>query len=145
MLFDHCADCRRCCHVEAGFPSLEVTLTRNEKKSLGSVCIQGNCQHLGAQGCSLGDSKPFGCTLYPLSYDPDSKKIYYDTDCPLMPEYIRQLRDEHSEASSHLASCKQEIARLEKSDSAFLKGNFDVDMDYFELKRLPVPSHVKGG
>jgi hypothetical protein len=62
-----------------------------------------------------------------------------------MPEYIRQLKDEQSEASSHLARCKQEIARLEKSDSAFLKGNFDIDSDYFELKRLPVPSHVKGG
>jgi hypothetical protein len=144
MPFDHCAECRRCCYIEQGYPSLEISLTAKEQRKFGSICIETECPNLGPTGCTLGDDKPFSCKLYPLSYDPATRQIYYDTDCPLMPEYIRQLKDQQSEASSHLASCTQEIARLEKSDSAFLKGNFDVDMDYFELKRLPVPSHVKG-
>ena len=55
MLFDHCATCQRCCHVDPGFPPLEVTLTREEKKGLGSVCIENSCEHLGDAGCTLGD------------------------------------------------------------------------------------------
>jgi hypothetical protein len=31
-----------------------------------------------------------------------------------------------------------EIKRLHKNDSQFLKNNFAVDIDYFELKKLPV-------
>ncbi len=145
MPFDHCAECRRCCYIEQGYPPLEISLTKTETRRFGSVCIETNCPHLGSAGCTLGEKKPFSCKLYPLSYDPAGKKIFYDTDCPLMPEYIRQLKDEHSEASRHLASCKQEIARLEKSDSAFLSGNFAIDSDYFELKRLPLPRIAKGG
>ncbi len=144
MPFDHCAECRRCCYIEQGYPSLEISLTKKEKSQYGSICIETQCTHLGPSGCTLGEDKPFSCKLYPLSYDPESKKVYYDTDCPLMPEYIRQLKDESSEASKHLASCKQEFARLEKSDRAFLKGNFDIDSDYFDLKRLPLPRIAKG-
>ncbi len=139
MPFDHCAECRRCCYIEQGYPPLEISLTKNERRRFGSLCIETQCTHLGQTGCTLGDDKPFSCKLYPLSYDPDSQKIYYDTDCPLMPEYIRQLKEKNSEASQHLAACKKEFARLEKSDAAFLKGNFEVDSDYFELKRLPLP------
>ena len=145
MPFDHCAECRRCCDIEQGYPSLEISLTKKETQRYGSICIETQCIHLGPAGCTLGDDKPFSCKLYPLSYDPDSKKIYYDTDCPLMPEYIRQLKDQHSEASQHLAACKKEFARLEKSDAAFLKGNFEVDSDYFDLKRLPVSRIAKEG
>ena len=145
MPFDHCAECRRCCYIEQGYPSLEISLTKKEKRRYGSVCIETQCTYLGPTGCTLGDDKPFSCKLYPLSYDPDAKKIYYDTDCPLMPEYIRQLKDKSSEASKHLASCKKEFARLEKSDAAFLKGNFEIDSDYFDLKRLPVPRIAKEG
>ncbi len=139
MPFDHCAECRRCCYIEQGYPPLEISLTKNERRRFGSLCIETQCTHLGQTGCTLGDDKPFSCKLYPLSYDPDSQKIYYDTDCPLMPEYIRQLKEKNSKASQHLAACKKEFARLEKSDAAFLKGNFEVDSDYFELKRLPLP------
>ena len=145
MPFDHCAECRRCCYIEQGYPSLEISLTKKEKRQFGSICIETQCTHLGQTGCTLGDDKPFSCKLYPLSYDPDSQKIYYDTDCPLMPEYSRQLKDKGREASQHLAACKKEFARLEKSDAAFLKGNFEIDSDYFELKRLPVPRIAKEG
>lgn len=145
MPFDHCAECRRCCYIEQGYPSLEISLTKHERRRFGSLCIETHCTHLGQTGCTLGDDKPFSCKLYPLSYDPDSQKIYYDTDCPLMPEYIRQLKEKNSEASQHLAACKKEFARLEKSDAAFLKGNFEVDSDYFELKRLPLPRLAKEG
>jgi hypothetical protein len=59
-----------------------------------------------------------------------------------MPEYVRQLKDAKSEASRHLASCKKEIVRLEKSDHKFLENNFEIDSDYFDLKRLPIaPLH----
>jgi Fe-S-cluster containining protein len=84
MPFDHCAECRRCCFVEAGYPALEITLTKKEKKDLGSVCIETNCVHLGPVGCTLGERKPFSCTLYPLAYNPTRREIYYDTDCPVM-------------------------------------------------------------
>ena len=137
MPFDHCAICRRCCFVEAGYPALEITLTKKEKKDLGSVCIESDCIHLGLVGCTLGDSRPFSCKLYPLAYNPTRREIYYDTECPVMPEYIRQLEDSASEASKHLAGCKSELIKLEKTDSRFLKNNFEIDSDYFDLKRLP--------
>ncbi len=137
MPFDHCAICRRCCFVEAGYPALEITLTKKEKKDLGSVCIESDCIHLGPVGCSLGDSRPFSCKLYPLAYNPTRREIYYDTECPVMLEYIRQLEDSASEASKHLADCKSELIKLEKTDSRFLKNNFEIDSDYFDLKRLP--------
>ncbi len=138
MPFDHCAECRRCCFVEQGYPPLEISLTKKDKKNYGSICIETNCPQLGPQGCTLGDAKPFSCKLYPLAYNPVAKQMFYDVDCPLMPEYIRQLKDVESEASQHLASCKKEIAELEKTDGKFLKSNFAVDSDYFELKRLPI-------
>ena len=142
MPFDHCAECRRCCFVEADYPPLEITLTQKEKKKYGSICIETDCPNLGTTGCVLGDTKPFSCKLYPLAYNPASKTVHYDKDCPLMPEYVRQLKDAKSEASRHLASCKKEIVRLEKSDPGFLENNFEIDSDYFDLKKLPIaPLH----
>lgn len=138
MPFDHCAECRRCCYVEQDYPPLEISLTRNEKKKFGGICIETQCPNLGSSGCTLGDDKPFSCTLYPLAYDPEARSFYYDTECPLMPEYIRQLKKADSEAARHLAACKKEIARLEKSDSRFLTGNFAIDADYFDLRKLPI-------
>ncbi len=144
MPFDHCAECRRCCYVEQGYPPLEISLTRNEKKKFGGICIETNCPNLGPAGCTLGDQKPFSCTLYPLAYNPDTSNFYYDIECPLMPEYIKQLKKEDSEAARHLAACKQEIARLENSDSRFLASNFAIDSDYFDLKKLPIPRLGEG-
>ncbi len=144
MPFDHCAECRRCCYVEQGYPPLEISLTRSEKKRLGGICIETDCPSLGPTGCTLGDDKPFSCKLYPLAYDPAARQYYYDVDCPLMPEYIRQLKKEHSEASLHLAACRQEIARLEQADGKYLAGNFAIDSDYFDLKRLPGQRFAEG-
>ena len=137
MLFDHCSVCKQCCHIEPGYPALEVTLTQSETSRLGSVCIDRRCQHLAPTGCELGADKPFGCTLYPLSYNPVARNFHYDTECPLMPEYIRQLGDPSSEARAHLKSVTATIRRLEKTDPAFLATNFEIDTDYFELKKLP--------
>ncbi len=136
MLFDHCAECQRCCNVESGYPPLEITLTQREEKKLGSICIQIKCDHLGSNGCMLGDDKPFGCTLYPLSYNPQKQNFYFDADCPLMDVYIQGLADSQSEASAHLAKVSAGVAKLELSDPVFLQQNFEVDKSYFDLKKI---------
>jgi Fe-S-cluster containining protein len=137
VLFDQCAECQRCCRVDPGFPSLEISLTHQESKRLGSVCIDETCQHLGNKGCTMGEDKPFSCRLYPLSYNPKSKNFWYDVECPLMPQYIAQLKDAASEASAHLSFVMQEIQQLSKIDPDFLATNYEIDVDYFELKKLP--------
>jgi Fe-S-cluster containining protein len=138
MLFDHCAQCQRCCHVDEDYPPLEVTLTRQEKKIYGSVCIETRCDHLGPVGCNLGEAKPVSCKLYPLSYEPQSRSFHFDVECPLMPAYFAQLDNPASEASLHLATMAHLIQGLEKSDQAFLATNHAIDADYFELEALPV-------
>jgi hypothetical protein len=138
MPFERCAECRLCCHVEAGYPPLEVTLTAKEKTNFGSLCIETNCENLGAAGCTLGESKPFSCKLYPLSYNPVAKRFHYDRDCPLMPDYIDQLSNPKSVASMHLNEVRQEIKDLEEKDPDFLKTNHAVDVDYFNLEKLPI-------
>jgi len=138
MLFDHCAQCQRCCHVDEDYPPLEVTLTRQEKKIYGSVCIETRCEHLGPVGCYLGEAKPVSCKLYPLSYEPQTRSFHFDVECPLMPAYFAQLDNPASEASLHLSTMSHLIQGLEKTDAAFLLNNHAVDLDYFELMALPV-------
>ena len=137
MLFDHCAQCQQCCRIDAGHPPLDVSLTASETTRLGSVCIEDNCTNLGPQGCVLDQDKPFGCTLYPLSYNPHSRDFFYDSECPLMPTYIAQLADTSSEASQHLHQMRQTIAVLEQEEPDFLLHNHMVDIDYFDLLKLP--------
>jgi Fe-S-cluster containining protein len=136
VLFDHCAQCQRCCNVEPGYPSLEITLTQKEEKKFGSICIQTQCNHLGNTGCTLGEEKPFGCSLYPLSYNPKKQKFYFDADCPLMDIYVNSLGDSDSEASAHLAKVSKTVAKLEVSDPVFLQQNYEVDKAYFDLKKI---------
>ena len=138
MLFDHCAQCQRCCHVDEDYPPLEVTLTRQEKKVYGSVCIETRCEHLGPVGCNLGEAKPVSCKLYPLSYAPQTRSFHFDVECPLKDAYFAQLADPGSEASLHLSKMTQAIQALEKSDKAFLATNYAIDVDYFELEALPL-------
>ncbi len=137
MLFDHCAECRRCCNTEQGQAPLEITLTATENVRIGEFCVDGNCQYLGNEGCTLGPQKPFSCTLYPLSYNPKSRHFSFDTECPLMPTYFEQLASPKSEASKHLAQVTKEIQKLEKTDPEFLQTNHEIDIDYFDLKKLP--------
>lgn len=136
MLFDHCAQCQRCCHVDPGFPALEVTLTVVEKQRLGSVCIETRCTHLGIAGCTLEEEKPLSCKLYPLAFNPKKRRFLFDTDCPLMPEYQQQLDDPKSDASAHLARMQKEVAILATTDPYFLQANYEVDAYYFDLKPL---------
>ena len=140
MLFDQCAKCQQCCHIEPGYPPLDITLSALEQKRLHTICIKTQCPYLGPKGCKLGPDKPFSCQLYPLSYNPVRKTFHYDTDCPLKPEYISQLSDAKSEASVHLDKMKNMITVLQKQDANFLKMNHAIDVDYFELKRLPQSS-----
>jgi len=137
VLFDHCAECQRCCNVESGYPPLDITLTQTEQKKLGSVCIETRCEHLGPSGCNMGDDKPFGCNLYPLSYNPKNKSFYFDTDCPLMDDYMRDLKVTDSDASMHLSRMHTGIVKLEQSDPQFLLRNHAVDKTYFDLKKIP--------
>ena len=84
----------------------------------------------------MGDTKPFSCQLYPLSFNPKTSAFFFDADCPLMPEYHRQLQDEASEASAHLAMMSAELKRLARVDPGFLRKNFRIDKDYFDLEPL---------
>ena len=74
--------------------------------------------------------------LYPLSFNPKTNAFLFDADCPLMPEYQRQLQDEGSEASAHLGLMSTELKRLAKADPGFLRKNFRIDTDYFDLQPL---------
>jgi Fe-S-cluster containining protein len=135
--FHHCAECQRCCNVDPAYPPLEITLTAKEQNSMGDLCLHGDCEYLGPNGCVSGEAKPFSCKLYPLAYNPKSKIFYYDVECPLMTEYIQQLNQPDSVASKHLSAMRSEIDMLAKSDQLFLQRNYRVDSEYFELKRLP--------
>ena len=139
MLFDYCSECKRCCNIDAGYEALEITLTAKESKIFHSICIQTSCEYLGNKGCTLGDKKPYSCKMYPLVYKPSSQEFLYDTDCPIMPEYIAQLTSKDSEASNHLLAIQKSITSLTKVDIDFLDRNFAVDEGYFEIKKLPIP------
>ena len=54
-----------------------------------------------------------------------------------MPEYVEQLASPKSVASKHLAAMASGIKKHIKSDSVFLKSNYEIDKGYFELKKLP--------
>jgi Fe-S-cluster containining protein len=138
MLFDHCAQCQRCCHVDEDYPPLEVTLTRQEKTVYGSVCIETRCEHLGPVGCQLAEAKPVSCKLYPLSYAPQTRSFHFDVECPLKSVYFEQLANADSEASLHFSRMAEMIQNLEHTDQAFLATNYAIDLDYFELEVLPV-------
>ena len=145
MLFDHCAQCQRCCNIDPGYPSLEVTLTAQERKAHGSICIETRCELLGDKGCTLGSAKPLSCEIYPLSYDPRARTFFYDQDCPLMPEYQLQLAQPGSEARAHLSRITEAVHRHEKTDPKFLRSNFAIDKDYFDLQPLVTISAPKEG
>lgn len=138
MLFDHCAQCQRCCHTEQGQPPLEITLTKNETAVLGPFCLDGNCQYLGTTGCTLDDKKPLSCSLYPLSYNPQSRQFSFDTECPLMATYFEQLTQPGSEALRHLSKMTDKMQELERVDPEFLQLNHEIDIDYFDLKEIPI-------
>ena len=137
MLFDYCSTCKRCCHIDPGYPPLEITLTVNEKKEYKSICIENECSHLTDAGCNLGEKKPFSCQMYPLVYEPNKKKFFYDVECPLMPEYINQLKLPNSEANNHLNFIKKRIKHIQQEDFNFLERTYAVDIEYFDIKTIP--------
>ena len=143
MPFNHCAECQSCCRIDAGYPPLEITLNKTEKNNFGRLCIEDSCEHLGDAGCTLGDNKPFACQLYPLAYDPKNEAFFFDPECPLMPEYRHQLNDPHSEASTHLKHVSEVIRQLSVKEASFLKKNFQVDSEYFDLQPLETSNFNK--
>jgi len=138
MPFEHCSECKRCCNVDPGYAPLEITLTAKETKTYHSICIERHCQYLGKQGCTLGQAKPFSCKMYPLVYKPATQEFLYDTECPVMPKYIAQLKTAGSQANEHLAFIQKEIKVLSQKDEDFLERNFGIDEQYFETKKLPL-------
>ena len=138
MPFEHCSECKRCCNVDPGYAPLEITLTAKETKTYHSICIERHCQYLGKQGCTLGQAKPFSCKMYPLVYRPATQEFLYDTECPVMPKYIDQLKTAGSQANQHLAFIQKEIKALSQNDEDFLERNFGIDEQYFETKKLPL-------
>ena len=143
MLFDHCAQCQSCCHVESGYGPLEITLTQKESKRFRHLCIEDRCEYLGPKGCILGDQKPLSCKLYPLSFDPEDKQYYFDAACPLLPEYKRQLNDPFSDATKHMLEMNRLLLDSSVADKSFLKRNREIDLDFFELVPVQQPLHLK--
>jgi Fe-S-cluster containining protein len=143
LLFDHCAECQSCCNVDAGYGTLEITLTRTETAVHQRLCIEEKCTHLGEQGCKLGDDKPLSCKLYPLSFDPKAMKYYFDKACPLLPEYKRQLKNPDSDAALHMKKMNHLLEQLIHTDADFLKRNHQIDLDFFELAPIATPTYLK--
>ncbi len=108
-------------------------MTAAERLVLKPICVESRCAHLSSNGCSLGKSKPFGCDLYPLAYDPAERLFHFDRECPLLESYLGQLKDAGSDGSRHLARMKTVITALEKTDADYLRANFAFDKDYFDL------------
>jgi hypothetical protein len=100
--------------------------------------VYDNCPHFKAtKAVPLARTKPFSCYLYPLVYNPGKKTYHYDTDCPVMPTYIKQLKVSGSDAQQHLTEIQKSIEQLELQDPEFLSNNFEIDRNYFEIKKLP--------
>ena len=97
------------------------------------ICVKRRCKHLSNMGCTLGNSKPFGCDLYPLAYDPASKQFFLDSECPLAKRYADQLSSPDSDASRHLTRMAMAIRGLERTDLNYLEANFAFDREYFNL------------
>lgn len=138
ILFDRCASCQRCCHIDPGYGPLEVTLTQSEQHRLGSVCIETQCPHLSPNGCVLGETKPFACSMYPVSYDPHNRLYSLDVECPLVPDYLEDFVDPETAAGKHLRQAMQTIQQLEISEPGFLLENHAIDSEFFDLQRIPV-------
>jgi len=143
LLFDHCAKCQSCCRVEDAYGSLEITLTQIESKRFRNLCIEDHCEYLGTKGCTLGDQKPLSCKLYPLSFDPDTKKYFFDVDCPLLTEYKRQLKDPKSDASQHMREMNTLLFDRSVVDEDFLRRNRQIDVSFFDLIPISKPRHLK--
>jgi hypothetical protein len=115
-----------------------VTLTQREQERLGSVCIKTQCPHLSSNGCTLGDAKPFACSMYPLSYDPHQRVFSLDVECPLAPGYLDHFADPETVAGQHLRETMLKIQQLEISEPGFLVENHTIDSEFFDLQRIPV-------
>lgn len=143
-LFEYCAVCRKCCHVEEGYPPLRIPLLPAERISIRSLEIKKNCRFLSNTGCVKGAEKPFACSQYPLSFDPETNRFFFDSDCPLFEVYRSQLSTPDSPARSHFLLVLSRLQELKKTNPGYLKRNFALDADYFDLLPLPIPDDLLG-
>lgn len=143
MPFDFCKHCQKCCHVDEGFPTLEIPLLAAEKKCWQKLEISTACRFLGEGGCTLGVAKPFACQQYPVSFDPKLRRFFFDADCHLYDQYQEDLLVDNSEAHRHLDGVIRTINALAQEEPKFLETNFALDADYFELLPLKTPQRLK--
>jgi hypothetical protein len=78
-----------------------------------------------------------------LSFDPKAKNYYFDTACPLLPEYKRQLNNPNSDAALHIKKMDHLLMQLIHTDADFLKRNHEIDLDFFELTPIATPTYLK--
>lgn len=58
----------------------------------------GACVFIDGYGCRIYPSRPMGCRLYPLVYDPATRRSVLDTECPHRGDFmireddVRKLR-----------------------------------------------------
>jgi Fe-S-cluster containining protein len=143
MLFDLCKHCQKCCHVDEGFPPLEIPLVAAEKTCWQKLEISTACRFLGESGCTLGAAKPFACQQYPVSFDPKRRRFFFDADCPLYQQYQKDLLVESSEAHQHFDGLVRAIHVLTQEDPEFLEKNFELDAADFDLLALKTPQRLK--
>ena len=143
MPFDHCKQCKKCCHLEPGYPALEIPLLPAEALQWNQLVIEDRCRFLKSQGCSLGATKPLACEQYPLVYDPGSDRYFFDADCPLYETYQKELSISGSEAEQHFKRIDQRLQSIKREKPEFLQHNFELDVDYFELLPLATPQKAR--
>jgi len=103
--FNFCKKCKECCQTKPG-DGFNVFLTDKEKIILKreTLRIDGKCEFLKKEGCSLGENKPLMCKSYPIVPHKFTWRIM--KDCPNFRKYLRNLKHLNSLESIHLNSIK---------------------------------------
>ncbi len=83
------------------------------------VPYSSSCRFINESGCTLGDTKPFQCRLYPLLFLYDGS-LGVDPACTYSGEYLSQLSDPGSDARSHFEAMKKEAKDLTKKEKLAL-------------------------
>ncbi len=127
--FKNCRECKACCRAASGF--VRIYVCRHEKALIrllrangcDETCItvspSASCRFLGADGCTLGDMKPFQCRLYPLLILSDGS-FGLDTACVHSSEYLSLLGNHSSDAWRHLEAMRKEAAILTRKERRLL-------------------------
>jgi Fe-S-cluster containining protein len=93
-----------------------------------------SCRFLGAEGCVLGDIKPFQCRLYPVLFL-SGGSLGVDPACTYSGEYLSQLNDPASEARRHFSAMKKEASLLDDDEKRALSDWSRYVCDVIPLER----------